>query len=81
MMANLDREMAEKLLDGRRCPKEVRCADSGFERLCRTKDIGLDRFLECLETEEGCTFSFRMGRSPLLCRCPVRLHLSKRMTP
>jgi hypothetical protein len=78
-MEGLDRESVERILDGKRCPKGVRCADSSLEQLCRAKDIGLDRFLECLETEEGCTFSFRMWRSPLLCRCPVRMHLYRRL--
>ena len=75
MTGSLDKETAEKFLSGLRCPNGFRCTDSRLEQLCRAKDIGLERFLECLETEERCTFSFTMGRSPLLCRCPVRMHL------
>ena len=77
---SLDREAVEKVLHGLRCPRGLRCVDSSLEHLCRARDIGLERFLECLETEEDCTFSSRMGRSPLLCRCPVRMHLYRQLT-
>jgi hypothetical protein len=76
----LDRELAEKLLAGLQCSKGVRCADSGLEHLCRARQIGRAKVLECLETDEACKFSFRMGHSPLLCVCPVRMHLYKQLT-
>ena len=39
----------EEIMAGMKCPKDFRCADSGFERLCRAEDIGLENHLLCFE--------------------------------
>ena len=77
----LDRELAEKFLDGLRCSRGVQCADSSLEHLRRARHIGLAKLIECLAAEEACTFSFGMGQSPLLCRRPVHMHLCRRLAP
>jgi hypothetical protein len=39
----------EEIMAGMKCPKDFRCAESGFERLCKAEDIGLENHLLCLE--------------------------------
>jgi hypothetical protein len=39
----------EEIMDGMKCPKDFRCAESGFEGLCKAEDIGLENHLLCLE--------------------------------
>jgi hypothetical protein len=39
----------EEIMDGMKCPKDFRCAESGFERLCK------------VETKHFCTCPLRVG--------------------
>jgi hypothetical protein len=36
---------------GMHCPKNFSCAESSFEIFCKTRDFGLDSYLECLEPD------------------------------
>jgi hypothetical protein len=79
MMDEKDRKKIEELMAGMQCPKHFRCASSGFESLCRARDLGLEEYLDCLEENpDGCPFalSFGFGR---LCQCPLRVDLAKKL--
>jgi hypothetical protein len=39
-MKDIDRKKIEEILDGMICPKNFKCAGSGFENLCKARDIG-----------------------------------------
>lgn len=61
------------------CPHDFRCADSGFENLCKVRDFGLDHYLECLvENPMNCRFAISFGRT-YLCQCPLRVYLAKKL--
>ena len=76
-MTGEERQKIDELMARMQCPKDFECADSGFERLCKARDFGLDSFLECLEDSPSrCTFALSFGRS-YLCQCPLRVYLSK----
>ena len=65
----------EKIINEMECPKDFTCYKSGFNNLCRAKDIGLESFIECLEENpNGCTFSLSFGYSHL-CTCPLRIYI------
>jgi len=62
-----------------KCPKDFECYTSGFKKLCRTRDIGLDSFIACLGTDpQECKFSIHFGEV-FFCRCPLRICISKNL--
>jgi hypothetical protein len=61
------------------CPKKFRCAESGFEDLCKAKDGGLENYLDCLEkNSSSCLFALSFGYGHF-CQCPLRIYLCKKM--
>ncbi|MFH1572217.1 MAG: helix-turn-helix transcriptional regulator [Gemmatimonadota bacterium] len=67
------------IVGGMSCPKGFECAHSGFENLCRARDIGLERHLECLEGDStDCVFAITFGGSHL-CECPLRNYLFRKL--
>jgi hypothetical protein len=78
-MKDEDRKKIEVILNGMQCPKNFKCADGGFEHLCKARDIGLDNYLDCLEgNPSDCLFALSFGCS-YLCRCPLRVYLAKEL--
>jgi len=76
-MRGKERENIEEIIDGMKCPKDFRCAQSGFEHLCKAHDIGLKGYLDCLEEKPAkCKFALSFGEG-YLCQCPLRVHLAK----
>ena len=69
----------EKIIGQFECPKDFICYKSGFEVLCKARDIGLESFVECLEEDaRDCQFSLRFGtRYGCLCKCPLRIYIAK----
>jgi hypothetical protein len=69
----------EEIIGEIKCPKDFRCAQSGFENLCKARDFGLDDYLECLEDNPiYCQFSLSFGDG-YFCQCPLRVYLSKKL--
>lgn len=61
------------------CPKDFACYASGFENLCRAKDIGLETYLGCLdENPQACKFSLFFGYS-CYGESPLRVYLLKKL--
>ncbi|MFC1490326.1 hypothetical protein ACFL6K_03860 [Candidatus Latescibacterota bacterium] len=59
------------------CPQNLKCLDSGFENLCKCRDIGVEDFLECLEPKETlCDFKMAFGNG-YICKCKIRLFIKK----
>ena len=78
-MTGEERKKIEELIDQLSCTKDFRCAQSGFERLCSARDLGLESFLECLEEEAwGCRFALSFGEG-YFCRCPLRVYIAKNL--
>jgi hypothetical protein len=62
-----------------KCPKDFRCYRSGFENLCKAKDIGIESFLLCLEKNpRECKFSLNIGYE-YICECPLRVYIAKKL--
>jgi hypothetical protein len=79
MMNDENRKKIREIMGEMDCPKNFRCGDSGFERLCKAKDYGLDKYLECLEDNPKlCKFSFPFGNAHF-CQCPLRVYISKKL--
>jgi hypothetical protein len=68
-----------KIIDGLKCPKDFTCYKSGFQNLCRAKDMELEHFLVCLNRNlKECKFSLYLGGA-LLCQCPLRIYIAKKL--
>jgi hypothetical protein len=62
-----------------KCSKGFYCAESGFEKLCKAKDIGLKNHLLCLENASAaCDFSLLLEKE-YYCACPLRVYLTKNL--
>jgi len=76
-MKEKDRKKIEEIMAGMKCPQDFACAESGFTRLCKARDFGLDNYLECLEEEPSrCSFAVPFGYG-YFCQCPLRVYISK----
>jgi hypothetical protein len=71
------RKKIQEIIGEMKCPKNFECAEMGFENLCKARDFGLERYLECLEKYPGqCRFALRYG-SGYFCQCPLRVYVAK----
>ena len=78
-MKEEDKKMIEEIIGGMQCPKNFKCAEGGFEDLCKATDIGLENFLNCLEKNPAdCPFALSYGLR-YLCQCPLRVYLAKKL--
>jgi hypothetical protein len=63
----------EEIMAGMKCPKDFRCAESGFERLCKAEDIRFENHLLCLEDNPlKCNFPVVL-ETKYFCTCPLRV--------
>jgi hypothetical protein len=73
----------EEIIDGLSCPKDFKCCQSGYERLCqaRRSDDGAVSYLECLErTPQDCVFSKYLSMGDFyVCSCPLRIYLASKL--
>jgi hypothetical protein len=73
------RKEIEKIIGEIKCPKDFICYKSGFENLCKAKDIGLERHLDCLEKNpRNCIFAIPFGNR-YICYCPLRVYMVKEL--
>ncbi len=78
-MKEEDKKKIQEIMLAIKCEKDFKCADSGFEILCKAKDFGVDNYLECLESDpQKCSFTLSFGYE-YLCQCPLRVYLAKRL--
>lgn len=69
----------EKVMKGMSCLKDFACYKSGFSKMCKIEDIGLESFVKCLEDNSlSCEFSSRIGETNL-CRCPLRIYAARNL--
>jgi hypothetical protein len=69
----------QKIIGQLDCPKSFVCYTSGFENLCKARDIGLENYLDCLQAEpEKCPFALSFGAG-YFCHCPLRIYLAKKL--
>ena len=74
-----DRRRIEEIIGKMTCPKGFRCAESGFEDLCKARDFGVDSYLDCLdENQPRCLFALPFADIHL-CQCPLRVFLAKKL--
>lgn len=81
-LAKEDSKRIQEIIDGMQCPRNFKCAESGFENLCRARDFGDEKSLQCLEeTSPPCPFAgvYNYGFQMLFCRCPLRVYLAKNL--
>lgn len=73
------KQKIEEIMGGMKCPKDFKCAKSGFKQLCKSKDFGVEDCLVCLEKEVvPCHFALSFG-DECFCQCPLRIYLGKKL--
>ncbi|MBW2174042.1 MAG: hypothetical protein JRF64_05250 [Deltaproteobacteria bacterium] len=78
MEQNLEKELQE-IIGSITCSKDFKCYKSGFEVLCKARDVGLETFLECLEENpQECPFS-KLLAAWYICKCPLRIYIAKEL--
>jgi len=79
LMKDEDRKKIEEIIGEMKCPKHFKCCLTGFEVLCKAKDVGSESFLECLEEDPSdCKFSIPFVNT-YLCKCPLRIYIAKEL--
>lgn len=74
------KKQLEEIIGQMECTKDFRCYKSGYENLCKAKDIGIESLLECLEEDpEECEFSFAFFGYSYFCQCPLRVYISRKL--
>ena len=79
-MKEKDKKIIKDIIDGMHCPKDFLCAESGFEKLCKAKDVGLENHLLCLVKNQvyPCKFILRFDNTNF-CHCPLRVYIAKKI--
>lgn len=76
-LAEEQKSQIEEICFNMNCPNDFQCYKSGFSRLCKARDIGMETFIECLEEKpETKPFSFSFG-DKFFCKCPLRVYIAK----
>ncbi len=61
------------------CPEGCKCHGQGDEGLCQAMDVGLETYVECMETPPfECPSSICFGGIHY-CSCPTRVDLTKEL--
>ncbi len=69
----------EEIIGQMSCPKDFKCAKSGFKQLCMAKDVGLKSHLLCIEKAPfECNFSLILDED-YYCACPLRVYLAQHL--
>jgi len=69
----------EEIRKRMQCSKGFICAESGYKKLCRAKDVGMDHHLLCLEYAPSlCDFALLFDNK-YYCACPLRVFLTKNL--
>jgi len=75
-----DRKTMQEIMGKMSCPESFICAELESEMLCKTKDNGMDAFLDCFaEKRSHCTFTVPFGDNDNFCSCPLRVFLCKEL--
>ncbi len=78
-MKEKTKKKIEEIIGQMSCPKDFKCAKSGFKYLCMAKDIGLKSHLLCIEKAPfECGFSLSVDKD-YYCACPLRVYLAQHL--
>ena len=78
-MKEAHKNKIEEIMGEIQCPKNFNCIKSGLEVLCKAKDLGLENYLKCLESNPNdCKFALPFGYNHF-CQCPLRVYLAKNL--
>ena len=76
-MNEKDLQKIDEIMAEMHCPKNFKCAEHGFEQLCKAQDYRIENYIKCLEKSPlDCPFALSFGHDHY-CRCPLRVFLEK----
>jgi len=69
----------ERIMDSMKCPKDFVCYKSGFKNLCKVKNVGEGKIIECSPENQGpCMYRFTFT-GKIFCKCPLRHHIARNL--
>ncbi len=69
----------ERIMDSMKCLKGFICYKSGFEQLCKVKNVGEGGIIECSPENQGpCTYRFTFT-GKIFCKCPLRHYIARNL--
>jgi hypothetical protein len=69
----------EKIIGQMQCPKDFQCYKSGFEVLCKARDVRLYSYVQFLEEDpRDCLFLLPIPHTKY-CECPLRVYIAKEL--
>jgi len=69
----------ERIMDSMKCSRGFICYKSGFEDLCKVKNVGEGRIIECSPENQGpCTYRFTFT-GKIFCKCPLRHYIARNL--
>jgi hypothetical protein len=70
----------ERIIGQMQCSKDFQCYESGFETLCKAKDVGMESYIRCLEEHPlECKLSVGFFGDRYYCKCPLRVYIAKKI--
>ena len=69
----------ERIMGSMKCLKGFICYTSGFKDLCKVKNLGEGKVIECLPENQGpCTYRFTFT-GKIFCKCPLRHYIARNL--
>lgn len=72
-------EQIEQIIRSMKCAKDFECFKSGFQKLCKVKNVGEGKIIECSpENRFPCEYRFSfMGKT--FCKCQLRYYIARNL--
>ena len=76
-MSKEDIEELARIIENIKCPKDLQCCQTGFEKVCQVRVIDTQGILECLdESPTDCIFAVSYRDQFFICQCPLRKYIA-----
>lgn len=76
-MSKEDIEELADIINNLKCPNDLQCLQTGFEKVCRARPVGDQGDLECLsEAPSDCKFAVLCHNQFFMCQCPLRKYIA-----
>lgn len=69
----------EQIIGSMKCAKDFECFKSGFQKLCKVKNIGEGKVIECSpENRSPCEYKFSF-MAKTFCKCELRYYIARNL--
>ncbi len=73
------RQKLKEMIGQIQCPVDSYCVKNDLTLLCKTKDIGVENFVQCLDVpRQRCKFFVIFGKGRF-CKCPIGVYITRNL--